>query len=79
MALYIARAFGACSACWGLNRLCAECHGNGAPGYREPQLDVLLTWLNPALERLGLRVVAATHAAHAAPLDGDSPIHKTAP
>jgi hypothetical protein len=57
MALYVAQTFGACRACWGLNRFCTECHGDGRPGSSDPDRDSLLSWVSPAIERLGLEVV----------------------
>lgn len=56
MAHYIAEVFGACPQCWGLNRLCPECKGRGMPGSGEPQEDELLSWVGPALAKLGMNV-----------------------
>jgi hypothetical protein len=56
MALYVARVFGACQSCWGLNRLCPQCRGDGGSGWAQPSESELLSWVEPALKRLGLRV-----------------------
>jgi len=61
MAGYIADVFGACPRCWGLNRLCSECKGKGKPGSREPQEAELLSWIEPALAKLGLKVIEITN------------------
>ena len=64
MALFISEVFGCCPICWGLNRLCATCRGEGGPGYREADVERLLDWVSPALARAGFEVVrvAATEA-----------------
>jgi hypothetical protein len=62
---YIAQVFGACPACWGQNRLCQRCAGNGRPGSGPPMEAELLAWVEPALERLGRRVVRVTPQADA--------------
>jgi hypothetical protein len=59
MALYISDVFGCCQVCWGLNRLCATCRGEGGPGYRHPDAERLLEWVVPALRRIDLDVVPA--------------------
>jgi hypothetical protein len=56
MARYIADTFGACPACWGLNRLCQQCQGKGKPGYADPDLEELQTWVEPALRKGGLYI-----------------------
>jgi len=56
MASYIAEVFGACPQCWGLNRLCPQCKGRGNPGSGEPQGEELLSWVEPALAKLGMKV-----------------------
>jgi hypothetical protein len=61
MAGYIADVFGACPRCWGLNRLCSDCKGKGKPGSREPQEAELLSWIEPALAKLGLKVIEITN------------------
>jgi hypothetical protein len=57
MANYIAQVFGACPACWGLNQLCPHCRGQGKPGSYQPNEAELLAWVEPALTKLGLRIV----------------------
>jgi hypothetical protein len=61
MALYVATTFGACPACWGLNTFCPRCRGQGGPGSSNLDADGLLRWVEPALRRLGLEVVADTN------------------
>jgi hypothetical protein len=53
----IAATFGTCPECWGLNQLCRLCRGGGGPGWRPPDTDELLSWVEPALAYAGLRVV----------------------
>ncbi len=57
MAQYIAGIFGACPHCWGLNAFCPHCHGEGHPGSTQPHEDELRRWIEPALARLGLRIM----------------------
>jgi hypothetical protein len=57
MANYIAQVFGACPACWGLTQLCPHCRGQGKPGSYQPNEAELLAWVEPALTKLGLRIV----------------------
>jgi hypothetical protein len=59
---YIARVLGACSACLGQNRFCPRCRGDGRPGSAAPPEVELLDWVEPALRRLGLRVVRTEQA-----------------
>jgi hypothetical protein len=54
MARYIADIFGACPVCWGLNRLCPHCQGNGKPGYADADLTELRDWVEPALKKGGM-------------------------
>jgi hypothetical protein len=54
---YFAEVFGACTACLGHSDSCARCAGNGQPGSAPPLADELLAWVNPALNRLGMRAV----------------------
>jgi hypothetical protein len=56
MANYISEIFGACSLCWGLNKLCPSCDGKGQPGFAAPVEEDLLAWVRPALKRLGLQI-----------------------
>jgi hypothetical protein len=58
---YVARAVGSCARCCGLNPLCPACGGQGRPGYRQPDREELLAWLQPALAQIGLAVVSAPH------------------
>jgi hypothetical protein len=58
---YVARVLGSCERCCGLNALCPTCAGQGGPGYREPDRDELLRWLQRALARSDLTVVPASH------------------
>ncbi len=54
---HIGRVFGACPACWGTNKLCETCHGQGKPGNEEPDMEQLLAWTEPSLKRLGMKIV----------------------
>ena len=56
MVHYIGQTFGACTRCWGLNTACPNCRGRGRPGSAAPVEEELLTWVEPALRRLGKRV-----------------------
>ena len=58
MARYIAETFGTCDKCWGLNQLCSQCEGKGGPGYRSPDAETLRAWVEPALQKVGLAIVA---------------------
>jgi hypothetical protein len=57
---YVAEIFGACPTCWGLESACAQCHGRGRAGWSEPSAEEMMSWVEPALERLGLQVVLAS-------------------
>ena len=54
---YFCDMFGACSACMGLNPECPKCQGNGKSGSAMPNREELLAWSEPALKRIGIRVV----------------------
>jgi hypothetical protein len=54
---YVADVFGACPSCWGLEPACEQCHGRGRAGWSEPSSEDLFSWVEPALGRLGLRIV----------------------
>ncbi len=54
---YFAELFGACAFCWGQSRSCPSCKGAGVPGSDPPKEAELLAWVEPALEKLGMRVV----------------------
>ncbi len=59
MLAYVAGVFGACPVCWGRDVRCSRCRGTGAPGSGTPAERELLIWVEPALARVGLRVVRA--------------------
>lgn len=44
-------ALGACQ-CWGENRRCNYCRGNGRPGWKRPDIDNFENLVVPALDRL---------------------------
>lgn len=48
----LARALGACERCWGQDVECAECDGDGDPGYFEPDRDLFHQLIVPAVERV---------------------------
>jgi len=54
----LAHMFGACLHCFGGDDECEECGGDGGPGTAIPVREDLLSWVEPALHRLGLRVTA---------------------
>lgn len=55
---YTASVLGAC-ACWGQIDTCPRCHGRGHPGFRASADPAMLVgWVEPALRRIGLRIVA---------------------
>ncbi len=54
MAEHVARVLGACPACWGLDHFCRRCSGSGRPGSQQPDVDALLSWITPALQRAGI-------------------------
>jgi hypothetical protein len=54
----IANVFGACEVCWGETVSCPRCRGHGRPGSAVPIQPDLMRLVEPALERLGLRVVS---------------------
>jgi hypothetical protein len=63
MLRYLAQIMGACR-CWGKNRHCPRCQGNGAPGFRastDPQTFV--SWAVPALHALGFQITPAVQTA----------------
>jgi hypothetical protein len=60
MLRYVAEVFGACETCWGRDSSCPRCTGRGTPGSSVPLEEELLTWVVPALQRLGLRIERAT-------------------
>ena len=54
----LAHMFGACLYCFGGDDECEQCGGEGGPGTAIPVREDLLSWVEPALHRLGLRVTA---------------------
>lgn len=52
----LAQLMGACPRCFGQEDNCPLCHGAGVPGSRQPAQE-LAAWMQPALERLGFRLV----------------------
>src|SRR5262245_48698785 len=54
---YIAEIFGSCPVCLGQSESCTRCAGKGQPGSAPPLANELLAWVNPALKRLGMRVI----------------------
>ena len=54
---YFANLFGACDICLGEDEGCPVCRGRGAPGFRVPDEEQLVSWAEPALKRLGKHVV----------------------
>jgi len=46
----LAEAFGACR-CWGMDRHCPRCRGDGVPGWEAPRIDWLAELVLPLLER----------------------------
>jgi hypothetical protein len=55
----VASIIGACPRCLGDDAACAECAGQGKPGYRAPpDREALLEWIERPLRRLGLCVSA---------------------
>ncbi len=47
----LARALGACPGCWGRDPSCAECAGQGAPGWFSPHPDLFRELVLPAARR----------------------------
>ena len=63
MLRYLAQVMGACR-CWGKNRRCSRCEGNGAPGFRtstDPQ--TFISWVVPTLQALGFQITPAVQSA----------------
>lgn len=55
---HIAHVLGACPGCFGEDDECELCHGHGVPGSMMPMKDEFLSWVEPALARLGLTTTA---------------------
>jgi len=52
----LAEALGSCPACWGEDQKCANCAGNGSPGWRTINRRLFNIYILPALEKkYGLR------------------------
>jgi len=54
----VAAIVGACTVCLGDDPLCTECRGEGRPGFRTPDPEALLEWIDLPLRRVGLCVTA---------------------
>jgi hypothetical protein len=52
----VAAIVGACRLCLGEDPACAECLGDGRPGWHPPNRAALLRWIDPPLRRAGLCV-----------------------
>jgi hypothetical protein len=50
----LARALGACE-CWGADVRCPVCAGRGAPGWRRPEPHKFASYVQPAIDALGVR------------------------
>lgn len=48
----LARALGACAACWGEDEECEICEGYGSPGEFKPNQRLYTNWVTPAVERV---------------------------
>ncbi len=59
MVRHVSRVLGTCPACWGLNKFCRTCLGNGGPGTHPVDIDALISWITPALECAGLIITRA--------------------
>jgi hypothetical protein len=58
---HVGKVFGACPACFGMSEECGRCHGHGVPGSAMPARAELLSWVEPALRRLGLQIIEPDH------------------
>jgi hypothetical protein len=61
---YLSAVFGACRVCWGASDACPVCAGSGGPGSAEPMKKEVLLWVEPILERLGMRIAPKLDAAN---------------
>lgn len=50
----LAAALGTCPDCWGENRGCKTCRGEGSPGYFTVDEEAFTEYVMPVLEKLGL-------------------------
>jgi len=68
--LRVAAALGACARCWGDDPRCRECGGAGASGFFEPDRELFLCYVLPALRRVhaqaGARGTSRAQGAHQA-------------
>lgn len=48
----LAAALGACYLCWGDDLTCEQCLGQGNAGWREPDADLFLEYVAPAIRRM---------------------------
>lgn len=60
---FFASLFGACPHCFGQAEECPFCHGEGEAGHLPPNEEALRMWLEPALNRLKLKLVIANEMA----------------
>jgi hypothetical protein len=51
MSLLLATALGACD-CWGMQPDCAACRGNGSVGWTDPDPELFVEFVQPAVARL---------------------------
>jgi len=56
--LRLAAALGACARCWGDDPRCRECGGAGASGFFEPDRELFLCYVLPAVRRVRARANA---------------------
>jgi hypothetical protein len=56
--LRIAAALGACARCWGDDPRCRDCGGAGTSGFFEPDRELFLCYVLPALRRVHARADA---------------------
>jgi len=68
--LRIAAALGACARCWGEDARCRECGGAGTSGFFEPDRELFLCYVLPAVRRVRAQADARStpraHGAHQA-------------
>jgi hypothetical protein len=48
----LAHALGACDECWGENKRCPKCRGNGVSGWRTPNTALFRSLILPALQKI---------------------------
>ena len=68
--LRIAEALGACARCWGEDARCRDCGGAGTSGFFEPDRELFLCYVLPAVRRVraqsDARSTPRAHGAHQA-------------